>query len=292
MKRIWPNFFIVGAPRAGTTSLYEYLSQHPDIYMSPIKEPGFFSPLIQSDPFKIVWEQFLVTEESEYLSLFEGAEGYTAVGEATPAYLFDEKSPYLIQKKVPDAKIIVLLRDPVEQVHSHFWKIAMTVPFRSLYQALETSDWGWYLLESARYAKHLKRYFEVFGKERVLVLLFKDLKINPREVLKRVCEFLDVDAEPIRRIKFEQHNPTVAPRALWAYRLIMLRRKGILRNAPLPRFLTAKLRRFLMKKGKGPGLDKRTVERLVQEFEHEVAELEKLLGRSLPELRRSWSTEE
>jgi len=111
---IWPNFFIVGAPKAGTTSLYEYLKDIPGIYMSPVKEPNFFRTEFTSTNRHIGH----VINKEEYLSLFKNVKGKKIIGEASPSYLEDPKSPFLIHEKIPNAFILISLRDPVERLFS------------------------------------------------------------------------------------------------------------------------------------------------------------------------------
>jgi len=113
---VWPNFFIVGAPRAGTTSLYFYLKQVPEVYLSPVKEPNYFSiRVIPADHYLLP-----IRNKSNYLRLFEGVKDEIVIGEASPSYLEDPEAPKLIHQVVPHAKIIILLRDPVERAFSHY----------------------------------------------------------------------------------------------------------------------------------------------------------------------------
>src|SRR5262249_47246667 len=111
-KPVWPNFFIVGAPRAGTTSLYQYLKQAPGIYMSPVKEPHYFG------------HNSGRRSEAKYLELFRGAEGHSAVGEASVSYLRNPGTAERIKRSLPGARIIIIVRDPVEVVYSHYFEFA------------------------------------------------------------------------------------------------------------------------------------------------------------------------
>lgn len=115
--KIWPNLFIVGAPKAGTTSLHQYLSCFPDVYMSPVKEPNFFSKEIYSDDSDIR----PIRNQSRYLSLFRGGGSLRYRGEASPAYLLDRTAPKLIRRVSPEASILITLRDPVELAYSFYF---------------------------------------------------------------------------------------------------------------------------------------------------------------------------
>jgi Sulfotransferase family len=115
MHGVLPNFFVVGAAKSGTTSIYRYLRQHPDVYMPIVKELHWFSRL-EPNPRQGFHP---ITSEEEYLSLFEGWRGERAIGEASPSYLWDPKAPERIQRSVPSAKILILLREPVDRAFSH-----------------------------------------------------------------------------------------------------------------------------------------------------------------------------
>ena len=114
--KIKPNFFIIGAPRSGTTSLYEYLKQVPEIYLSPIKEPYYFCRILVTD------DHFLkpLRDETKYFQLFDNVKNEKIVGEGTTHYLADPEAARLIHEISPSAKILISLRDPVEREFSHF----------------------------------------------------------------------------------------------------------------------------------------------------------------------------
>src|SRR5918998_270191 len=116
-EEIWPNFFIVGAQKAATTSLYFYLREIPGVYMSPLKETFYFAPHAVEKAFNA---SDVIRDKKEYLRLFEKARGYSAIGEATPIYLWDPDSPKLIHQTVPRARIIMILRDPIERAYSNY----------------------------------------------------------------------------------------------------------------------------------------------------------------------------
>src|SRR5580765_3646808 len=118
-----PNFLIIGAGKSGTTALYEYLKQHPQVYMSPVKEPRFFAFEGESVNFGGPWGERLNPEVmafnsiASYSALFEDVEDETAIGEASPIYLWAAKAAARIHRRVPDARLIAILRDPVERAY-------------------------------------------------------------------------------------------------------------------------------------------------------------------------------
>jgi hypothetical protein len=136
-----PNFFVVGAPKAGTTSVWRYLDQHPDVFMSPIKEPAFFSPemvkvsdgtsarqarerrdiqAFLDGPMTERRHEGFVVEWETYCRLFRDARAERAIGEGTVSYLGSLAAPEAIRQRIPDARIVMILRDPAERLFSHY----------------------------------------------------------------------------------------------------------------------------------------------------------------------------
>src|SRR6267142_5190973 len=115
-QEMWPNFFIVGAPKAGTTSLYHYLRQAPGVFLPICKEPHYFS-LSEPTPGSCLLFR-PITRKSKYLALFRGSEHHKARGDASPSYLVTESAAIRIRAEVADAKIIIMLRDPIQRAFS------------------------------------------------------------------------------------------------------------------------------------------------------------------------------
>lgn len=114
-----PNFLIVGAQKAGTTSLHYYLKQHPQIYMRPRKEPHFFEGM-HWDFYRPGRIMLAVTDLADYQALFEGVTDEKAIGEASASYLYSPKAPTLIKRSIPDARLIAILRNPPDRAYSNF----------------------------------------------------------------------------------------------------------------------------------------------------------------------------
>lgn len=194
---IWPNFFIVGAPRAGTTSLYEYLKKIPEIYMSSIKEPNYFATNI--DPNLLLSKP--VKEKSKYLELFKNVTSEKAIGEASPNYLWDENAPKLISENVPDAKIIIILRNPVERAYSHYLMHmsngSENRPFKQVIEeALKssTNDYVRRIIECGYYYKQILNYRKYFPENQIKIFRYEDLEKNTRQMIKDILDFLGVSA--------------------------------------------------------------------------------------------------
>ncbi len=200
-----PNFFIVGAPRSGTGSLYLYLKQHPEVYVSLLKEPQFFGADLARNPPGI-------RDEDVYLELFELGNDRPLRGEASVWYLSSLQAPYEIRAFSPEAKIVILLREPAEMAWSlhalhvqngdenltGFEEALAAEPARRGGRSLPAGTPAAEALqyaEAARYAPKVERYLDVFGPENVCCVLFDDLVRDSGITCRRVLEFLGADPE-------------------------------------------------------------------------------------------------
>ena len=174
-KETWPNFFIVGAAKAGTSSLYAYLKNTPGVYMSEHKEPHYFVDNMKTGAY----------DESKYLQLFKKIKNEKAIGEASTGYLIDPSSAKCIHDKIPDAKIIILLRDPVERAVSDYLMFTKrTKKDLSSHEIfLETFGTKFGLkydknpyLGRGLYSSQVKKYLKIFGEENVGIWFFEDMK--------------------------------------------------------------------------------------------------------------------
>jgi len=186
----WPNFFIVGAARAGTTSLYEYLKKIPEVYMSPEKEPHFFS--------KVPSGQYKIEDEKTYLRLFDGVKNEKAIGEASTTYLKNKDTPKRIHDKLSHAKIIIILRDPIDQlVSSYFFYIQEKVFKFSLHQEMLRGriypKTGEMLKETDGFSEQINRYLTTFGSDQVMIIIFEEFVKEPQETVKKVLKFLGIN---------------------------------------------------------------------------------------------------
>ncbi|MEJ2086141.1 MAG: sulfotransferase [Acidobacteriota bacterium] len=215
-----PNFFIVGAARSGTPSLYNYLGQHPQVYMSPVKEPNFYFLEGIADQIRgkasRAWLKTCVTTRKEYLALFRGVADEKAIGEASVFYLSRETAAQAIQRDVPEARIFATLRHPVDRAYSAYLgtRLAGTERAASFRAALDrdverppsTLYSGRYRYDGL-YFEHLSRFYSLFDRERIHIHLFDDFTTDPMNVVRKIFGQLEVDAsfEPDTSTR---HNPT------------------------------------------------------------------------------------
>jgi hypothetical protein len=197
-----PNFLVVGAPRSGTTTLYEGLAQHPEIYMSPRKEPWFSELTGQYGPWLGPRDGQPVATWTEYEQLFAGANGQKAIGEASTLYLGAPEAPRRIKESLPDARLICILRNPVDRAYSNFLEHVQEgreteLDFRKAVEA-ESSRLGqkwapsWAYTGLGHYGEQLGRYFAELPREQMLVLLYEDLKEDRVGVYTRIFTHLGV----------------------------------------------------------------------------------------------------
>lgn len=198
-----PNFFIIGAPKCGTTTLYANLKGHPEIYMCPVKEPCYFLCSQEKKEIAELGGVFPETFE-EYLSLFNDVAGERSIGEVSPQYLACEKSPHLIYESTPGAKIIVILRQPAERAYSTFnhGRMLELEPMRSFTEAWEEEAKQGraartHYRKDGLYYQGLVRWFELFNHDQIRVYLYEDLVFDARGLLGDICRFLNVDSQAL-----------------------------------------------------------------------------------------------
>lgn len=274
MAPIWPNFFIVGAARAGTTSLYEYLRPIEGVYLSPVKEPRYFSTVAEPQSYAPP----PIRSEAEYLKLFKAAKKQTAIGEASPQYLCDPAAPEAIHAAAPGARIIMILRDPVERAFSHYL-LHRRMGVQPL--AAETALKDDFYLRHGLYADPVEKYLALFASGSVKILLFDDFVRDTRQSVEEVLRFLGIEAPsgPTAEI----HNAYGPPRG--RLRRMIYQNVGL--KTAARRLFSDRLRRkarekiFLGKAAK-PSMSRECRKFLEEFYYNDVRKLEGILGRSLP----------
>jgi Sulfotransferase domain len=280
----WPNLFVVGVARAGTSSIAAYLGQHPDIFMSPLKEPYFFSDHFME-------HQVFPKDDAAYLALFEESNDARWRAEASTSYFWDPRTPERIASRCANAHIVVSLRDPVARAYSGYWhavqlggetrsfSVAIRDELRSERRGPESGtvpgyvDAGWYL-------DNLKRWAEAAG-PRLHVLVFEDFARDPRTEMHRLFGFLGVDTDAADRINPQVRNASVAPRNAVARRLWRSRTARSLARQIVPARSLARAE-GLLRSDRVPEMPTGTKRMLEDLYEPERAPLEEFIGRPLP----------
>ena len=203
-----PNFLIIGAAKSGTTALHQYLQQHPQIYMTPSKETNFFAFEGEEMNFQgcgdEALKEFSITDIATYQAQFDRVQDELAIGEACPSYLYLPQAATRIKKYIPDARLIVILRNPIERAYANFLHIVRDdrEPHQDFALALQEEatriannwEWFWHYKQIGFYGKQLHRYYALFPQEQIKLYLYEDLKAKPLELLQDIFHFLEVDA--------------------------------------------------------------------------------------------------
>jgi len=202
-----PNFFIIGAAKSGTSSLYKYLDQHPQIYMSPVKEPHYFSYrekyLFSKGPNDLKRMEGATSDLNSYLLLFKHAANEKCIGEASTTYLDSLDAPHAIKSFVPQAKIIVILRNPVDRAYASFMHLRRdgVENYSDFGKALEAEEirimnqWSilWHYKSRQFTYEKLARYYSIFPKAQIKVYEYERWKQNNGIILRDIWSFLEVD---------------------------------------------------------------------------------------------------
>lgn len=225
-----PNFLIIGAAKSGTTSLFNYLGQHPQIYTKK-KEPGFFAYAGQKVNLagpedQERFEKRVVADRRQYEALFAGVTTEKAYGEASVAYLYVPGTAERIHQYVPEMRLIAILRNPVERAFSSYMHMRRDgrEPLPTFAEALEAEaerieanwDYIWHYTRLGFYYEQLRVYYSLFPADQIAVFLFEDFKRDPVQVIQSICRFLDVDDAfwPDTALKY---NVSGEPRWPWLH---------------------------------------------------------------------------
>ena len=220
-----PDVIVIGAPKAGSTALHAALAHHPQLHLSRVKEPKFFlcdesPPPPQHGPGDAHSRQEWVWRRSDYEALFADAPAGTLRGESTPLYLQDPAAHERIARLVPDAKLIAVIRDPVDRAYSnwaHLWSDGLE-PEADFLAACDAEEerlargWApfWGYLRLGRYGEQLEHLFSVFPREQVHVLRYRELVDRPDATIDAICDFLGIEAGRVEEVGSENVSTFVA----------------------------------------------------------------------------------
>lgn len=221
-----PNFLIIGAAKSGTTSLYYILKQHPEVFMSPVKEPHFFShegerPNFRGPGDDLGMNRNAITSIKGYRALFRGVTNEKAVGEASTTYLSNPNAAGRIKKQIPDARLIAMLRNPVDRAYSAFMHLSRDgrEPHADFARALDEEERRirdnyaplWRYTKIGMYAEQVERYLKNFDRSRIKIYLYDDYKADAAAVVRDMFQFLCVDETGPVNLRL-QHNVSGIPK--------------------------------------------------------------------------------
>ncbi len=290
-----PTFLIIGAMKSGTSALYTYLDQHPEVYMSPVKEPNFFAFEGDTLDFQAPIDDRginaqSITDLEQYETLFADGAGFRARGEASHWYLYWPKAPMRIQHHIPDARLVAILRNPVERAYSEYLHFVRdgSEPYDDFGAALDAegermqNNWamGRYV-DRGFYHRQLARYFARFDREQLKIYLHDDLKADSEAVMQDLYEFIGVDPAFTPDVSVRP-NPSGVPQNKWMHMLLHP-------SGPLQKRLIQKLPQWLRDIGRSlrnqnldkPELRSEHRRRLIETYREDILQLEDLLDRDL-----------
>lgn len=230
-----PTFLVIGAAKSGTTALYAYIGQHPEVYMPPKKEPSWFSFDGQQVNFTVPhgkvasdWPGF-ITDRSSYEALFSLAPASQMRGDVSPAYLYWPGTAERVAAEVPDMQIVAVLRHPVDRAYSAFMHARREgrEPLHEFRDALDAeparigANCGlmWRYREQGRNSLQLRRWQRLFPADQMLLMTYEELATDPTGTCQRIQEFIGVDPVFAPNTTM-RHNVSGVPRSRWAYDIL------------------------------------------------------------------------
>ena len=281
------KIFIVGAPKAGTTSLHHYLNEHPDVLMSEEKEPDYFSNKELSDQ-GLYYGTSQIDNEEKYHNLFKNKKNEQILGEASVSYLFYPEVPQRIKNYNPEAKIIIMLRNPVDRAFSHYlmdYRLGLTSEsFDDIFKKKSELKFQQYFV-LGNYSSQIINYFNVFGKENIHIILYSDFKKNTPLELEKVFDFLSLNTN--YSIDFNKvHNSFSMPKnniVRKIYSIIWLRKVLV---TLVPFSFISLIKSILFNKENKPKLSVEVRNSVSLYFEKDIEILEKLLSINLEKWKK------
>jgi hypothetical protein len=297
-ERLLPNFLVLGTAKAGTSSLYAYLKQHPDVFLSPTTELNFFAhegcDLNFRGPRDIeyMWDDSLVSTYEDYLKQFAGVDREIAIGEVSTHNLYSARAPALIKRYVPNAKMIAILRNPVDRAFSAFSHMVRdrreeTSDFRAALArepARIRNNWEplWHYKSMGLYGVQLSRYLQTFDRKQIRVYTYDDFVARPLEVVQDIFAFIGVDAKFAPDMS-EKYNVSTMARSHQLQDMMM--GKSLVRStlrSLVPASARSRIRNYILEHNvKRLRLDSKMRRELTAAYQEDIRLLERLLGRDL-----------
>lgn len=283
-----PNFLIIGAQKAGTSSLHTYLKQHPQVFMSQMKEPMFFVQYGARHS-----KDAPIQTLKQYQELFQGSGHKKAIGESSTLYLSCPWASGLIKEVLPDVRLIAILRNPIDRAWSHYLMHFSQKTFmfsENFSEAIhetytyfrEDESWEFSYLSQGLYFQQLERYYKIFPKEQIKVFLYDDFLQDNYHVIEEVFKFIEVD--PSFKPDVSRRSKATLPVRNKQLQLFFenpsFLRQSLQRLLPSPLFqkIESRLKQWNRHQ---PILQEEVRQVMIEAFRDDVLALEAWLGRDL-----------
>lgn len=289
------NFMLIGATKSGTSSIYEYLKQHPSVFLPTTKEPKYFQWENESHRYSTQLDSNIfknsVTTFDEYQKLFLGSDSFKAVGEASVSYLYNRNTAERIHKRYSNTKLIAVLRRPDQRAFSHFvhtkWLGHEPLSFSEAIKSEEqriNNNWGpsWHYIQQGFYSEQIQRYYNYFGREQVKIVLYDDLIKDPIKLMAELFEHIEVDN--FLPDMGKKHNVKSFAKFPMIEKMIV--NDSIIKSLVkriLPQSLKGSIKKMNHEKLVFP---EEMHEQLIDIFSGEITKLEKLIDRDLSSWRK------
>ena len=287
-----PNFLILGTAKAGTTALHTYLQQHPQIYLTPNKETNFFAFEGIDIDFQGIGDEalkeFSITDLATYQQQFSGVTTESAIGEACPLYLYHSEAAQKIYDYIPDCRLIIILRNPVDRAYANFLHLIRDdrEPFSNFDQALFAEqrrinsnwEWFWHYKQIGYYSQQIQRYYDLFNRDQIAIYLYEDLQDSPLDLLQNIFKFLEVDYSFVPDFDLRP-NKSGMPKNKILHQL--LRKPNPIKTVLKP-FFPASLRQKIQHRNLAkPQMSLATRQKLTQLFREDILACQDLIQRDL-----------
>ena len=292
------NLFIVGAAKSATTSIYYYLSNHPEVFFPKLKEPRFFSSKYYSFPHKgnkdiEFTDRFIIRTLQDYENLYIGHKGEKIIGDASVDYLYIYQTAKDIHEYNPQSKIIIILRDPVQRAFSQYSHFVLdNRELETFEKALKLEEeriamgyeFGWHYRKVGLYFEQVNEFIKTFEREKILILFFDDIEKDTRQTLEKICQFLDLDFSLIQNVKLMKHNTSGKSKSKLLNKLLFKHfglKNFIKKIFPYGKLVYLKTLLNSLNTDKSFSNQELAISQLKKYFHEDIIKLEKLLNKDL-----------
>ncbi len=289
---ILPNFLIIGAAKAGTTALHNYLQQHPQIYLTPDKETNFFAFEGIDIDFQGIGDEalkkFSITDLATYQKQFIAVTNESAIGEACPLYLYHSESAKKIYHYIPNCRLIIILRNPIDRAYANYLHLIRDgrEPLQDFNQALELEpqriannwEWFWHYIQVGYYSRQIKRYYDLFKRQKIAIYLYEDLTASPINLLQDIFRFLEVDNNFIPDFSIRP-NKSGIPKNKLLHQLLM--KPNPIKSLFKPLFPASIRQKIQHRNLAKPQMSSETRQKLTQLFREDILACQDLIQRDL-----------